>query len=65
MQTADDVKANIEMIEREYGSKDDLEKELTERLEKFNKVNDFATNLKKTCEVIIFPNKQNKEGKIR
>ncbi|XP_033215267.1 structural maintenance of chromosomes protein 6 isoform X2 [Belonocnema kinseyi] len=48
--TADEIKAQIEMIENEYGSKDDLNQELVEKRNKYGQVIYFATELRKSCE---------------
>ena len=50
--TLDEIKAQIQMIEREYGSKDELNQELQEKREKYDQFIDFLMILKKSCEVI-------------
>lgn len=48
-----EIKSTIEIIENEYGSKEDLNKELQEKLEKFSKIDEFHKVLAKSCQVII------------
>lgn len=45
-----EIKSTIEIIENEYGSKEDLNKELQEKLEKFSKIDEFHKVLAKSCQ---------------
>lgn len=47
---SNEVQSTIEMIENEYGSKDELNQQLQQKLDKYNQINEFQRVLTKSCQ---------------